>query len=64
MLLLNFCGSTTQAQSYSPKDSIDIYKWLDLSDNQTTAGSYTDAMKSAEAALNLSKQKKMLRGEG
>lgn len=63
-IVLLLSAMATRAQSYSAKDSIEIYKWLDLSDNQTTAGAYDHAMKSAEAALALSKQKKMLRGEG
>jgi two-component system, NarL family, sensor histidine kinase UhpB len=57
------CG-VVNAQSYTVKDSTEIYKWLDLADNQSHAGAYDDAMKSAEAALELSRRKKMQRGEG
>lgn len=58
------CPTSGTAQSYSAKDSIEIYKWLDLADDQSTSGAYTEAMQSAEAALDLSRKRKMIRGEG
>lgn len=52
------------AQAYTKNDSIRIYKWLDKADDETITGSLDSAMKYANLALQLSKEKRMLRGEG
>ena len=58
-----FC-STVFAQAYSSKDSVRIYSWLNQADEEAVTGSLDTAMKYANLALRLSKEKKMLRGEG
>src|SRR5688500_19003226 len=51
-------------QAYTKNDSIQVYKWLDKADDEAVTGSLDSAMKYATLALQLSKTKKMLRGEG
>ena len=68
VVLMVLCGSSTsivKAQGfYTPNDSIRIYKLLSEADNLSMAGSMDAALNSAAMALQISKQKKMLRGEG
>ncbi len=52
------------AQTYTRNDSVQIYKWLNKADGEAVTGSLDTAMKYANLALQLSKEKKMLRGEG
>ncbi|HKO79284.1 MAG TPA: tetratricopeptide repeat protein, partial [Chitinophagaceae bacterium] len=52
------------AQAYTQGDSVRIYKWLNKADEETVTGSLDTAMKYANLALQVSKEKKMLRGEG
>jgi two-component system sensor histidine kinase UhpB len=52
------------AQSYTRNDSVQIYEWLSQADEQAVTGSLDSAMKYANLALQLGKEKKMLRGEG
>ena len=52
------------SQSYYPKDSILIYKWLNQSEEEAITGSLDTALKFARIALQVSKEKKMPRGEG
>ena len=52
------------AQAYTKSDSIQIYQWLNKADEETVTGSLDSAMKYASIALRLSKEKRMLRGEG
>jgi len=58
-----FCSPFLSAQSYSRSDSVAIYKLLDEADGFANASDYTSAIKKAEQALQVSRQKKMLRGE-
>ncbi|MFM9908532.1 MAG: tetratricopeptide repeat protein [Chitinophagaceae bacterium] len=50
--------------SYTLNDSIRIYKWLDKSDRESLTGSLDTSLNYARLALQISKEKKMLRGEG
>jgi two-component system sensor histidine kinase UhpB len=52
------------AQSKTQKDSVQVYHWLSQADEETTSGSLDSAMKYAQLALQVSKDKKLLRGEG
>lgn len=56
--------SPLQAQHYTQKDSAGIYKWLNQADEEAISGSLDTAMTYAMTALRLSKEKKMLRGQG
>ncbi|MEP7376564.1 MAG: tetratricopeptide repeat protein [Chitinophagaceae bacterium] len=59
-----FFISPVFSQSYTAKDSVRIYKWLNRSDEEAVTGSLDTAIKYARLALQVSKEKKMLRGEG
>lgn len=59
-----FFASPLFAQTYTQNDSARIYKWLNKADEETVTGSLDTAMKYAKLALQVSKEKKMLRGEG
>ncbi len=59
-----FYGPSLIAQSYTRNDSVQIYKWLSQADEEAVTGSLDSAMKYARLALGVSKEKKMLRGEG
>ncbi|HSC39450.1 MAG TPA: tetratricopeptide repeat protein, partial [Chitinophagaceae bacterium] len=52
------------AQTYTPKDSTRIYAWLDQADEEAVTGSLDSAKVYAREALQASREKKMLRGEG
>ena len=52
------------AQHYTREDSVEIYKWLSMADEEAVKGSLDTAMKYSMFALRLSKEKKMLRGQG
>lgn len=52
------------AQTYTSEDSIRIYKLLDQADEADMAGNLDRSMQIAKDALSLSKERKMLRGEG
>src|SRR5882757_9124440 len=52
------------AQTYTPKDSARIYAWLNQADEEAVTGSLDSAMVYARQALQTSRKKKMLRGEG
>lgn len=60
-----FFGCTyLPAQSNTHKDSVQVYAWLNQADEQAISGSLDSAMKYAQFALQASKDKKLLRGEG
>lgn len=52
------------AQSYTKQDSLQIYMLLDKADQESVTGSLDKAKFIAEEALQLSRQKRMLRGQG
>src|SRR5687767_3118782 len=52
------------AQSYTRNDSVQIYTLLNQADEEALTGSLDTAMLYARHALQISKGKKMLRGEG
>jgi two-component system, NarL family, sensor histidine kinase UhpB len=52
------------AQPQRHTDSIEIYQWLNKADEEAISGSLDTAMTYALFAFNLSKEKKMLRGQG
>ena len=52
------------SQAYTSEDSIRIYKLLDQADEADMAGNLDRSMQFAKDALSLSKERKMLRGEG
>ncbi|MBO9566710.1 MAG: tetratricopeptide repeat protein [Niastella sp.] len=54
----------THAQSYTKADSTKIYQLLDQADQEAVTGSLDRAMQYTRRALQLSKEKRMLRGEG
>jgi signal transduction histidine kinase len=65
LIMVAWCiGITAVAQSYTRNDSIQIYKWLNLADEESITGSLDTAIKYAKVSLQLSKEKKMARGEG
>ncbi|WP_315817649.1 hypothetical protein [Paraflavitalea speifideaquila] len=53
-----------KAQTNAVADSIKIYQLLDAADEEAVTGSLDKALQHANAALQLSRTKKMLRGEG
>jgi signal transduction histidine kinase len=59
-----FLAFSVTAQSYSRNDSVRIYQYLTMADKEALSGSLDTAMNEAKLALQLSKEKKMLRGEG
>jgi two-component system, NarL family, sensor histidine kinase UhpB len=59
-----FLAPSISAQSYTRNDSTQIYKWLDKSDQEALTGSLDTSINYARIALQISKEKKMLRGEG
>lgn len=64
-LLLVLLGvPAIHAQSYSKGDSIKIYKLLGDADQEAVTGSLDVAMRYTRQALQWSREKKMLRGEG
>jgi signal transduction histidine kinase len=56
--------SATAQPAYTERDSIAIYQLLDQADELDFAGLQEDALKTVREALRLSREKKMLRGEG
>lgn len=64
MLLIFFWVPAVRAQSYSNADSVKIYKLLDAADQEAVTGSLEVALRYTQQALQLSREKKMLRGEG
>jgi signal transduction histidine kinase len=64
ILLLLGGVSLTKAQTYTKTDSTKIYKLLDAADQEAVTGSLDKAMVHANEALQWSRDKKMLRGEG
>ena len=56
--------SATAQPAYTEKDSIAIFQLLDQTDELDFAGLQEEALKTAREALRLSREKKMLRGEG
>lgn len=64
LLLVLFGIPAAKAQSYSKGDSIKIYKLLASADEEAVTGSLDNAMRFTQQALQWSKEKKMLRGEG
>lgn len=64
LLLVLFCIPAANAQSYSKGDSIKIYKLLASADEEAVTGSLDNAMRFTQQALQWSREKKMLRGEG
>ncbi len=60
---LAFCSLYSQ-EAYSPKDSFAIFSLLDKADELTLSTNYDSAMETANAALQISRSKKMKRGEG
>ena len=64
ILLTAVYASPTCAQSYTIKDSIEIYKLLDKADEDDLAGNLDKALEQAVSALDLSLKKKMPRGAG
>lgn len=52
------------AQSYTINDSIQLYKLLNRSDEESLTGTLNQALQFAQDALSISITKKMLRGEG
>lgn len=64
LLLVLFCIPAANAQSYSKADSIKIYKLLASADEEAVTGSLDNAMRFTQQALQWSREKKMLRGEG
>jgi signal transduction histidine kinase/tetratricopeptide (TPR) repeat protein len=63
-LLLAPFFSEVKAQRYTGADSARVYKLLDAADDIAVKGTLDSAMHLANLALQLSKEKKMLRGEG
>ncbi|MDP4264849.1 MAG: tetratricopeptide repeat protein [Bacteroidota bacterium] len=63
-LLLSFVTVEVKAQRYNSADSARIYKLLDAADDIAVKGTLDSAMHLANLAWQLSKEKKMLRGEG
>jgi two-component system, NarL family, sensor histidine kinase UhpB len=59
-----FLTLSISAQSYTRNDSTQVYKWLDKSDQEALTGSLDTSLNYARIALQISKEKKMLRGEG
>lgn len=64
ILLTAVYASPTCAQSYTIKDSIEIYKLLDKADEDDLAGNLDKALEHAISALDLSLKRKMSRGAG
>ncbi|MBK6949117.1 MAG: hypothetical protein IPH16_14610 [Haliscomenobacter sp.] len=56
--------SATAQPAYTERDSIAIYQLLDQADELDFAGLQEEALKTVREALHLSREKKMLRGEG
>ncbi len=59
-----FFASAIFSQSYTRADSIRIYSLLDQADDEAITGTLKTTRQYAEQALQLSRDKKMLRGEG
>ncbi|MDF2193731.1 tetratricopeptide repeat protein [Paraflavitalea sp. CAU 1676] len=57
-------GTAAIAQTYTKADSAHIYQLLQRADEEAVTGSLDTAMRYAQQALRLSRQHKMLRGEG
>ncbi len=64
LLLVLFCTPAANAQSYSKGDSIKMHKLLASADEEAVTGSLDNAMQYTQQALQWSREKKMLRGEG
>lgn len=64
VLLFSFWIPAANAQSYSNADSVKIYKLLANADQEAVTGSLDVALRYTQQALQLSRQTKMLRGEG
>lgn len=64
MLLLIGVLPEVNAQSYTKADSLKIYQLLDKADQEAVTGSLDLAMQYAQQALLISREHKMLRGEG
>ena len=64
VLLILFWVPAARAQSYSNADSVKIYKLLAAADQVAVTGTLEEALRYTQQALQLSREKKMLRGEG
>jgi signal transduction histidine kinase len=64
VLWITIAIPAANAQSYTKADSTKIYQLLAQADEETVTGSLERAMQYARQALQLSKEKRMLRGEG
>jgi signal transduction histidine kinase len=64
LLLLAIVSCIHLAAQSKAKDSVEIYHYLSQADEETISGSLDSAMKYAQLALQVSKEKKLLRGEG
>lgn len=64
LLLLLHIGTFSLAQSPAKTDSVHIYSLLDRADNEALTGSLDSALRYACLALQLSNERKFLRGEG
>lgn len=64
LLLVLFSIPAANAQSYEKADSVKIYKLLASADEEAVTGSLDNAMQFTRQALQWSREKKMLRGEG
>src|SRR5687767_3374348 len=63
-IALLFTALLSFSQSYTTNDSVRIYALLNHADEEALTGSLETAMVYARQALQISKAKKMLRGEG
>jgi len=64
LVLICSCTATLYGQKYTAADSVSIYRLLDQADEEDYEGKLASAIESVNQALELSRQNKMLRGEG